>query len=549
MDRIIQLYRGLTGEQPQSVIPLAGAGSNRQYFRVYGGEELLTLAPCSLPLNSLIAVIGTNREENEAFIDLAKRFKEANLPVPAVLAVSGDGMVYLQEDCGDVSLYSFMAQHRQEDGTLDADALSALKATIRELPRFQFSPLTSHLPSQDFFSHCFPQQEMDRTSVMFDLNYFKYCFLKLKGVEFNEYKLQQDFERLADDLLMEKENTFLYRDFQSRNVMLKDGKPYFIDFQGGRKGPIYYDVASFLWQSSAKFTDEVRNLLIDEYLDSVKCQMSNVQCNRTDGSVTFDISHSTFCRRLHLFVFFRILQVLGAYGYRGLWEKKAYFINSIPLAIANLQKELSLGICDTYPYLKEVCESLIAHNTEEEKSRAEEVAKKAKVAAYLQNDKTYIPHGSLPSGGDSGGEMSVGQRGSSLVVRVFSFSFKRGIPADETGNGGGYVFDCRSTHNPGRYDEYKPLTGLDQPVIDFLEADGEILTFLDSVYKIVDFHVARFKERGFTNMQISFGCTGGRHRSVYSAQHVAEHIHQKFGVEVHICHREQNITQLLTPNS
>lgn len=503
MERIIQLYRRLTGKEPQSIVPLAGAGSNRQYFRVLGGEE------------SIIAVIGTNTEENEAFIDLAQRFKHGNLPVPEVLAVSEDRMVYLQEDCGDVSLYSFLAQHRQEDGTLDAEALDALKATIRELPRFQFLPILSNT-TDTFFDKCFPQQVMDRTSIMFDLNYFKYCFLKLKGVEFNEFKLQQDFERLADDLLDEQEPTFLYRDFQSRNVMLKDGKPYFIDFQGGRRGPIYYDVSSFLWQSSAKFSDEVRDLLIDEYLDALE----------------LGIPHIAFKQRLHLFVLFRILQVLGAYGYRGLWEKKAYFTNSIPLAIHNLQKELTLGTCEPYPYLKEVALSLIALNAEEEKSRAEEAAKKDKVAAYLQQDNSYLSKATTP-----------------LVVRVFSFSFKRGIPTDESGNGGGYVFDCRSTHNPGRYDEYKPLTGLDQPVIDFLEADGEILTFLDSVYKLVDFHVARFKERGFTNMQINFGCTGGRHRSVYCAQHVAEHIHEKFGVDVHICHREQGITQLLPQNS
>ncbi len=526
MDRIIHLYKGLTGAEPQSIIPLAGAGSNRRYFRVYGGEELLTLAPCSLPLNSLIAVIGTNQEENDAFVYLSRFFRTNDLPVPSVLAVSEDQMVYLQEDCGEVSLYSFMAQHRQEDGTLDAEALTTLRQTIQVLPSFQFSTVDKD-EAEEVFAHCYPQREMDRTSVMFDLNYFKYCFLKLVGVEFNEFKLQQDFERLADDLLMEKENTFLYRDFQSRNVMLKEGKPYLIDFQGGRKGPIYYDVASFLWQSSAKFSDELRNLLIDEYLAALQSYKK--------------IAKEVFLQRLHLFVLFRILQVLGAYGYRGLWEKKVYFANSIPLAINNLQKELSLATCDAYPFLKGVCQSLIAWNAEKEKIWATEAAKKAKVAAYLQNDKTYIPNGFLPTEGG----MSAGQRGSSLLVRVFSFSFKKGIPEDESGNGGGYVFDCRSTHNPGRYDEYKPLTGLDQPVIDFLEADGEILTFLESVYKIVDFHVARFKERGFANMQISFGCTGGRHRSVYSAQHVAEHIHEKFGVEVRICHREQNITQEL----
>jgi aminoglycoside/choline kinase family phosphotransferase len=521
MERIAQLYKELTGREPQRITPLAGAGSNRQYFRVEGEGE------------SRIAVIGTNQEENEAFIDLSKRFKQGNLPVPAVLAVSDDHMVYLQEDCGDLSLSSFMAQHRQEDGTFDQVALDALKATIRELPRFQFLPIVSQTASE-FFTHCFPQQEMDRTSVMFDLNYFKYCFLKLKGVEFNEFKLQQDFEKLADDLLMEQADTFLYRDFQSRNIMLKDGKPYFIDFQGGRRGPIYYDVASFLWQSSAKFSDEVRNLLIEEYLQALQSQLSTVNCQL-----------STFPSRLHLFVLFRILQVLGAYGYRGLWEKKAYFTNSIPLAIRNLQKEIALGTCDAYPYLNEVARMLIALNDEEEKSRAEEDAKKAKVAAYLQNDTTYLLSANTPNGLPIEGEMSKGQRGSSLVVNVYSFSFKKGIPADESGNGGGYVFDCRSTHNPGRYEEYKPLTGLDQSVIDFLEADGEILTFLESVYRLVDFHVARFQERGFTHLQISFGCTGGRHRSVYCAQHVAEHIHEKFGVEVHICHREQNITEVL----
>lgn len=504
MERVYQIYQRLTGHNPQCVIPLAGAGSNRRYFRVTDETS------------SLIAVIGTNKEENEAFLGLAQIFRQGNLPVPEVLLVSDDRMVYLQEDCGDESLYSLMLQHRQSDGTLDEEALAALRATIKLLPHFQFLPVVNE-SANNLFKHCYPQQEMDRTSVMFDLNYFKYCFLKLKGLEFNEFKLQQDFEHLADDILAEQENTFLYRDFQSRNVMLKEGEPYFIDFQGGRRGTIFYDVASFLWQSSARFSNSERNLLIDEYLEALQLYKT--------------IDKEVFLKRLHLFVLFRILQVLGAYGYRGLWEKKTYFANSIPLAISNLRSELALGVCESYPYLKEVVQELISLNAQEEASREEEAAKKARVAAYLQNDNTYLNK----------------QKSTLLVVRVFSFSFKKGIPEDETGNGGGYVFDCRSTHNPGRYDEYKPLTGLDQPVIDFLEADGEILAFLDSVYKIVDFHVARFKDRGFANMQISFGCTGGRHRSVYSAQHVAEHICEKFGVEVRVSHREQGITQILTP--
>ena len=466
MERISQLFRQTTGYEPQCVTLLAGAGSNRRYFRVCGGGRCF------------VAVIGTNREENEAFISLSSIFLKYGLPVPKVFATSDDGMVYLQEDLGDQSLYARIAEGHAKGGEYSEEEIEIIAKTIRILPSFQFLPIV-HEEARSLFGKCYPQNEMDRTSIFFDLNYFKYCFLKLKEIEFNEYKLQHDFEAFADDLLADNENTFLYRDFQSRNVMLKDGKPYFIDFQGGRKGPIYYDVASFLWQSSANFSEELRERLIDEYLQAIQPYKQ--------------MTKEAFMPKLHLFILFRLLQVLGAYGYRGLWEKKEYFINSIPLAIKNLKHELSLGTCDAYPYLKEVCEAII----------------------------------SPP-----------------LTVRIFSFSFKKGIPADDSGNGGGYVFDCRSSNNPGRYAEYKALTGLDKPVIDFLENDGEIVDFLSHVYEIVDFHVNRFIERGFTNLQICFGCTGGRHRSVYSAQHTAEHIHQKFGVEVILCHREQNITQV-----
>ena len=498
MERIAQLYKDLTGREPQRITPLAGAGSNRQYFRVEGAGE------------SRIAVIGTNQEENEAFIDLSKRFKQGNLPVPAVLAVSDDHMVYLQEDCGDLSLSAFMAQHRQEDGTLDEIALDALKATIRELPRFQFLPIVSQTASE-FFTHCFPQQEMDRTSVMFDLNYFKYCYLKLTGVECHEIRLEEDFRRLCADLLAVKEVGFMYRDFQARNVMLKEGRPFYIDFQGGRRGPIYYDVASFLWQASAKYSDELRQKLIDQYITSARCYM--------------EIDKKDFMQKLHLFVLFRTLQVLGAYGFRGLWEKKQHFIDSIPQALQNLSHCIVHGSCDAYPYLKEISLLLIDENTKTQKLKN---SKTQLISALLASDTTYCKKSDTP-----------------LVVDVYSFSYKKGIPEDASGNGGGYVFDCRSTHNPGRYEQYKQITGLDQPVIDFLEEDGEILTFLESVYRLVDFHVQRFIDRGFSHLMLSFGCTGGQHRSVYSAQHVAEHIHHKFGIEVHIHHREQNLNFVL----
>ena len=486
---LIQLYKSISGgKEPSCVVALPGAGSNRKYYRV--GEY--------------IGVIGTSAEENKSFCELSRLFSEAHLPVPKVLVHSDDYMYYLEEDLGDVSLFDAIKTGREKGGVYDDREKALLRKTRAILPRVQFEG-----GKQEVFDNCYPQKEMDRTSVMFDLNYFKYCFLKLKGVEFNEFKLQDDLERLADDIIGGDHSTmtFLYRDFQARNVMLKDGEPYLIDFQGGRKGPICYDVASFLWQASAHYSDELRNELIDVYIDALQ-----PYCK---------VSRDEFMPMLRLFVLFRLLQVLGAYGYRGLWEKKEHFIKSIPPALVNLKVELGNGTCDAYPYLKQVLCALVKDVKAEKKPDA-------KVAQYLANDASYLKEAANP-----------------LVVRVYSFSFKRGIPADDTPNGGGYVFDCRSTHNPGRYEEYKPLTGLDQPVIDFLEQDGEILTFLESAYKLVDFHAKRFMERGFTDLMICCGCTGGRHRSVYSAQHIAEHLNNKFGIEVRICHREQGIEQVL----
>ena len=294
----------------------------------------------------------------------------------------------------------------------------------------------------------------------------------------------------------------MYRDFQARNVMLSDdGSPAFIDFQGGRRGPFYYDLASFLWQASARYSPELRSHLIDVY-----CQAMGQYAEVPPKEV--------FQKQLSLFVLFRTLQVLGAYGYRGFFERKRHFILSIPPAIDNLRALLSEQF--PYPYLTEVLYGL---------------TNLPRFAAKIE---------AQPSKSRYDGQ-------GPLVVRVYSFSYKKGIPADPSGNGGGYVFDCRSTHNPGRYEQYKQLTGLDEPVIRFLEDDGEILTFLDSVYRLADAHVARYLQRGFTSLMFCFGCTGGQHRSVYSAQHLAEHIHNRFGVKVVVEHREQHITQVLEP--
>ncbi|MBQ9363548.1 MAG: phosphotransferase [Bacteroidaceae bacterium] len=481
--RLIGLYKDLYGTEPEKIEKLPGAGSNRQYFRLYSSDA-----------ETLIGVIGTSAEENKAFYNLSLLFAARHLPVPKVYDHTDDFMAYLQEDLGSTSLFDYIRPGRELGGDYDETEKLMLQLVIRELPRFQFEGGNSYV-----FTQCYPQQEMDRTSVMFDLNYFKYCFLKLRGIEFNEYKLQADFERFADDLLMENADTFLYRDFQARNVMLKDGRPFFIDYQGGRKGPIYYDVASFLWQASAQYSEELRTELIDAYWDALQPYLHEECCPVCYQSLTKE----HFLHRLHAFVLFRLLQVLGAYGYRGLWEKKRHFIDSIPPALQNLQKEIDRGTCDKYPYLKSLCRQIVKASENQPK--------------------------------DSGG------------IRVFSFSYKKGIPEDTSGNGGGYVFDCRSSNNPGRYQEYKFLTGLDQPVIDFLEHDGEILQFLSHIYPIIDFHVQRWIDRGFTDLQISFGCTGGQHRSVYCAQHVAEHLCQQFHIPIHLCHREQGIHQILCP--
>lgn len=491
MEQVKQLFESVYGKNPDEIDKIKGAGSNRTYYRLKDNGK------------SIIGMVGTSVRENQAFIYMSRHFIEKGISVPHIIAVSDDNLCYLQEDLGTMSLFDLISNGRKT-GTFSEEEIKLLRKTISQLPKIQFEG------AKEFdFSKCYPQSEMDMTNVMFDLNYFKYCFLKLKGIEFDEYLLESDFKALASDLLSESSETFMYRDFQSRNVMIKDNEPYFIDFQGGRKGSFYYDVASFLWQASAHFTDELRNSLIELYYEKL--------------TMYSKVEKSHFIDRLYLFVLFRTLQVLGAYGFRGLWEKKQHFIESIPSALLNLSEFINKGVSDKYTYLKIVLKELVKIQIVENKE-----SKDSKVAALISADKTYKTESSKP-----------------LVVRVFSFSFKKGIPADSTGNGGGYVFDCRATHNPGRYEQYKSFTGLDKCVIDFLEEDGEILTFLESVYKLADFHVARFMERGFTDLMFSCGCTGGRHRSVYSAQHLAEHINNKFGIEVRIEHREQNINSVL----
>lgn len=469
---LTKLYADIYGVSPSKLTELPSSGSNRRYFRLSETDGS----------NSTIGVLGTSPQENKAFIYMARHFSEKGIPVPTVLKISDDGMAYLQTDLGDTLLFGEIEKGRATR-SFSAHEKELLSKTIRRLPDIQFAG------AQEMdFSVCYPTVEFDERSIMWDLNYFKYCFLKATGIDFAEDRLEDDFNAMAR-VLMENAagNTFMYRDFQSRNVMIKDGEPWFIDFQGGRRGPFYYDVASFLWQAKANLPDSLRQDLLDDYLESVNKYKS--------------IGREEFLSTLRHFVLFRTLQVLGAYGFRGYFEKKPHFMQSVPYALANL-RELLHRPYKEYPYLNELLHRLVNL-----KQFTDELTKKK------------------------------------LTVRVLSFAYKKGIPNDPTGNGGGFVFDCRAINNPGKYERYKPYTGLDTKVIEFLENDGEVVTFLDHCHALVDASVQRYIDRGFTNLMVAYGCTGGQHRSVYCAQHTAEHIAKKFNVKVELVHREQDMQQ------
>ena len=461
MEILKELYKTERGEYPQTITKLSGDGSNRCYYRL------------SSENTSYIGVAGVSKEENVAFITIANTFNECGINAPKIIAASEDMMHYIQEDLGDDSLFSILKESR-ECGIFSNEDSKKLCQVMSSLADIQFL-----VGKKLDFNVCYPVSEFDKSSLFWDLNYFKYCFLKNTGIEIDEPCLEKEFTLLSDLLLDENDNTFLYRDFQSRNIMWHNNSPYFIDFQGGRRGPIYYDVASFVGQTRAKYSEEVYEKMIDAYLAS----LSKYKC----------VDKEHFIEKLNLFRIFRLLQTLGAYGYRGLFEHKKAFIDPIPSTLSQLLDLLSR--CNiNLPYIKSVIE---------------------RVKELPRFTKTEY---------------------SGLVVDVMSFSFHRGIPDDYSGNGGGFVFDCRAIHNPGRYAEYKKLNGMDAPVIEFLERESNIAEFLDSAYYMVDNMVDTYSKRGFTHIQICCGCTGGQHRSVYSAEHIAKHIAEKFGVRVNVNH-------------
>lgn len=507
MNRLHALFLQHTGQPCVGLTAIQGGGSHRKYYRLADAQG-----------HTAIGVVGSSLDENHAFCYLARQFHQCCLPVPQLYGVSDDGLCYLQQDLGDTSLFAALSTGRDAGGRYTQHERQLLRRTVAALPDLQFVG-GRHVD----FAQCYPQAQMDETNVLFDLNYFKYCFLKATGLDFHELKLEATFQLLARDIVHIPTTAFMYRDFQARNVMLDaQGQPHFIDFQGGRRGPVHYDLASFLWQASARYSSELREELIEVYLEQLK--------NYTE------VHAMQFRHELQLCVLFRILQVLGAYGFRGYFERKKHFLDSIPPALDNLRQLLASGGCP-YPYLAEVLTKLV----QMPQFQPQPQAPVERTDGYRTTDRNpYHAHVQ-----DGPATYSKYDGKGPLVVRVYSFSFRQGIPQDESGNGGGYVFDCRSIHNPGRYEPYKQLTGLDEPVIRFLEDDGEILTFLQSVYRLAEAHIERYIQRGFTSLMFSFGCTGGQHRSVYSAQHLAEHIHAKYGIEVHICHREQHITQTL----
>ncbi len=471
-DNIVSLYKKFAGTCPQTVTPISGSGSNRRYYRISGVKDC-------------IAVEGESVEENDAFLYLAQHFRSKGINVPEIYAVSHDHSVYLQHDLGDTLLFDAIATARTSGNFTEEDILFVTKS-LRSLAEIQ------HRGAEGIdFMRCYPEPAFNRRLVMWDLNYFKYCFLKISGIAFNEAALEDDFEHLSQTLLEDETDTFMYRDFQSRNVMLKDGEPWFIDFQGGRRGPAEYDVASFLWQAKANFPAELRCRMIDEYLDAVT-EFAAVDRNR-------------FRTRLSYFVLFRSLQVLGAYGFRGLHEHKQHFIESIPAAVGNLTQLFKDNDCirQEYPEFAGIVEAL---------------------------SKKYLSEKPMHE---------------KLLVTVTSFSYKKGIPEDASGNGGGFVFDCRGMHNPGRYEQYRRLTGRDIPVIEFLEERGEVQPFLEACFRLVDKSVETYIRRGFTSLTVSFGCTGGQHRSVYCAEQMARYLSGNYEIDIKLCHREQGITEEL----
>lgn len=471
-DALVRLFVDRFGQPPRSILEIAGDGSNRIYFRLVAQD-----------LQTAIGAFGPDPEENRAFISYTNAFRDGGLPVPELYGTDLDARVWLEEDLGDTTLFNALVEARRTEGTPFPESMLPLYRRVLEwLPRFQVEGA-----KLIDFSYAYPRAAFDRQSIVWDLNYFKYHFLKLAQVPFNESRLERDFEQLADFLLQADTSFFLYRDFQSRNIMLDDsGNPWFIDYQGGRRGAPQYDIASLLYDAKAAIPDDVRDRLLEHYLDELEKHVP--------------VDRPRFVELYRGYVLVRIMQAMGAYGYRGFFERKARFLQSVPYAARNLQHILERGLPIDVPELRAAFQR-IARNWSEQ-----------------------VPRPST----------------NGLVVAINSFSYKRGYPEDPSGHGGGYVFDCRALPNPGRHLEYCDLCGRDAGVVDYLERAHETHEFWRNVRSLVDSQVEEYLRRGFTSLSVSFGCTGGQHRSVYFAERLAAHLRHEYPqVEVVLSHREE----------
>jgi aminoglycoside/choline kinase family phosphotransferase len=464
-----RLFERHFGSPVTRVQPLQGelGGSGRQIIRLTGAK------------NAAIGIVYGVREENAAFLEFSRHFRKHGLPVPEIYGEDLDHGVYLEEDLGNTTLYEFLSKNRSGE-KIARPVVEAYRKVAEILPRFQVQA------GRDLnYKVCYPIGSFDRQSIAWDLNYFKYYFLRLAGVPFNEHALEDDFGRLTDFLMTASREYFLYRDFQSRNIMLRDGQPFFVDYQGGRKGALQYDIASLLFDAKADLPPELRQELLDHYLDALGKYV------RLDRDV--------FMKHYYAHVYVRILQALGAYGFRGFYERKTHFLQSVPYAMKNLR--------------------WLLHNV---KLPIELPTLMGAFQGMLASEKLRV----------------LDAEGGNIALRIFSFSFHHSFPKDETGNGGGFVFDARSLPNPGREERFKPLTGKDGPVIEYLGLQESMHQFLDSVKALVDASVSSYRQRGFKHLMVSFGCTGGQHRSVYLAEQLAKHFRARKGVEVAVRHLE-----------
>jgi len=464
--------RGFLGSTLKKIVPLPLSGSNRFYFRV------------TLNDGTAIATYNEDIAENEAFFYLQQYFQNLSLPVPRLIHIFEDKKLYLQEDLGDTTLYQLLTEDRKKNNAISPDIAQLYKQAIKDLIQFQLSAKNGL-----DFSHCYPVEAFDTQAIKWDLNYFKYMFLKLVHAPFNEKKLEEEFQNLLKKTSEAESSFFMFRDFQSRNIMINNGKLYYIDFQGGRRGPVYYDIASLLFDAKAELPISFREELFNFYMDELSHQ---ININKEQSTHFF-----------HLFVFLRIVQALGAYGYRGLFEQKEHFIKSFAPAFKNLKYLFAVSdLKKEFPYIT----SLIEQQFENHDLVASE---------KLSSKK--------------------------LTVTITSFSYKNGYPTDNSGNGGGFAFDCRALPNPGKIENLKHLTGKDKAVKDYMEQFSEVKTFLESAQKLVDASVKKYIQRDFEHLMVNFGCTGGQHRSVYNAESLAHYLSEKYDIKIELIHtNEQN---------